>query len=161
MIALIAAKADSDIIGSRGDLPWYLPADLQHFRQLTSGETVVMGRKTLDSIIERLGHPLPDRRNVVVTRQESLPYDGVEIIHDISLIRSLGERVFVIGGAEIYQQTIDMADTLYITEVHATIHGDAGFPLIDPDLWRETSRETHGKKKKNQYDYDFVTYEQQ
>jgi dihydrofolate reductase len=161
MIALIAAKADSDIIGSRGDLPWYLPADLRHFKQLTSGETVVMGRKTLDSIIERLGHPLPDRRNVVVTRQESLPYDGVEIIHDISLIRSLGERVFVIGGAEIYQQTIDMADTLYITEVHATIHGDAVFPLIDPDLWRETSRETHGKDDKNQYDYDFVTYEQQ
>ncbi|MFZ1458347.1 MAG: dihydrofolate reductase [Candidatus Saccharimonadales bacterium] len=161
MIALIAAKADSDIIGSRGDLPWYLPADLQHFRQLTSGETVVMGRKTLDSIIERLGHPLPDRRNVVVTRQESLPYDGVEIIHDISLIRSLGERVFVIGGAEIYQQTIGMADTLHVTEVHATIDGDATFPLIDPASWRETSRETHRKDDKNQYDYDFVTYERQ
>ncbi len=120
-----------------------------------------MGRKTLDSIIERLGHPLPDRRNVVVTRQESLPYDGVEIIHDISLIRSLGERVFVIGGAEIYQQTIGMADTLHVTEVHATIDGDATFPLIDPASWRETSRETHRKDDKNQYDYDFVTYERQ
>jgi dihydrofolate reductase len=161
MIALIAAKADNDVIGSRGDLPWYLPADLRHFKQLTSGETVVMGRKTLDSIIERLGHPLPDRRNVVVTRQESLPYDGVEIIHDISLIRSLGERVFVIGGAEIYQQTIGMADTLHVTEVHATIDGDATFPLIDPASWRETSRETHRKDDKNQYDYDFVTYERQ
>jgi dihydrofolate reductase len=161
MIVLIAAKANNDIIGSRGDLPWYLPADLRHFKQLTRGETVVMGRKTLNSIIERLGHPLPDRRNVVVTRQESLPYEGVEIIHDIALIRSLGERIFVIGGAEIYQQTIDMADTLYVTEVHATIDGDAVFPLIDPDLWRETSRETHSKDDKNQYDYDFVTYERQ
>ncbi|MGB3023262.1 MAG: dihydrofolate reductase [Candidatus Saccharimonadales bacterium] len=159
MISLIVAKSDNDVIGSHDGLPWYLPADLRHFKQLTTGHTVVMGRKTFDSIISRLGHPLPERRSIVVTRDVEFTYDDVEVIHDVASIRKLADRVFVIGGGEIYRQTIDHADVLYVTEVHADIDGDVTFPTIDAQVWRETSREPHVRDDKNQYDYDFVTYE--
>ncbi len=159
MISLIVAKSDNDVIGSHDGLPWYLPADLRHFKQLTTGHTVVMGRKTFDSIISRLGHPLPERRSIVVTRDVEFAYDDVEVIHDVASIRKLADRVFVIGGGEIYRQTIDHADVLYVTEVHADIDGDVTFPTIDAQVWRETSREPHVRDDKNQYDYDFVTYE--
>ncbi len=159
MISLIVAKSDNDVIGSHDGLPWYLPADLRHFKQLTTGHTVVMGRKTFDSIISRLGHPLPERRSIVVTRDLEFTYDDVEAIHDVASIRKLADRIFVIGGGEIYRQTIDHADVLYVTEVHADIESDVTFPSIDPQKWRETSREPHVRDDKNQYDYDFVTYE--
>ncbi len=159
MISLIVAKSDNDVIGSHDGLPWYLSADLRHFKQLTTGHTVVMGRKTFDSIISRLGHPLPERRSIVVTRDVEFAYDDVEVIHDVASISKLADRVFVIGGGEIYRQTIDHADVLYVTEVHADIDGDVTFPTIDAQVWRETSREPHVRDDKNQYDYDFVTYE--
>ena len=159
MVSIIVAKSGNDVIGSRGELPWYLPADLRHFKQLTTGHTVVMGRKTFDAIISRLGRPLPERHNIVVTRDAEFAYDGVEVMYDVPSIRKLASRVFVIGGGEVYRQTIDYADTLYVTEVHANIDGDATFPTIEPTKWRETSRETHTRDDKNQYDYDFVTYE--
>lgn len=158
MISLCVALSKNNVIGLHNTLPWYLPADLKHFKELTTGQTVVMGRKTLESIIDRIGHPLPQRRNVVVTRQDSLPYDGVEIIHDIAHIRNLAQHVFVIGGADIYRHTLPMADELHVTEVHATIAGDTYFPDIDPREWREVSHEAHAKDDRNEYDYDFVVY---
>lgn len=161
MLAIAVAKSANNVVGSRGGLPWYLPADLRHFKQLTTGHTVVMGRKTFDSIISRLGHPLPERHSIVVTRDAEFAYDGVEVMYDVASIRKLAGRVFVIGGGEVYRQTIDYADTLYVTEVHADIEGDVTFPTIEPAIWRETSRETHTRDDKNQYDYDFVTYERQ
>lgn len=156
-LQIIAAVARDGIIGSNNDLPWYLPADLRHFKEVTMGHTVVMGRKTFESILQRLGKPLPDRKNVVITRDRLFSYPGVTIIHDVADISKLGD-CFVIGGAEIYRQTIDMADRLYITEVHADIEGDTFFPDINSS-WKEISREQHQADDKNQYDYDFVVYE--
>ncbi len=157
MISLIVAKAQNNVIGSRNDLPWYLPADLRRFKELTTGHTVVMGRKTLESILARLGHPLPDRRNIVLTRQQ-VSYPDVEALHDLREIERLDDDVFIIGGAEVYAQTISMADRLYVTEVKAEINGDAHFPDIDRGTWQEMTREPHFKDDKNQYDYDFVVY---
>jgi dihydrofolate reductase len=136
-----------------------LPADLKHFKEITSGHTVVMGRTTFESILKRLGNPLPNRRNVVLTRDPVFASHGVEVIHNIEDIRSLGDDIFVIGGAQVYAATIHLANRLYVTEVHTRIDGDAHFPAIDPAIWREASREKHFSDEKNQYAYDFVVYE--
>ncbi len=157
MISIIVAKAQDNVIGSKNDLPWYLPADLKHFKEITTGHTVLMGRKTLQSILDRIHKPLPDRTNIVVTRDTTFSYSGVDVIHTLDDIKTLGD-VFVIGGAEIYKQTIDMADRLYVTEVQATIDGDTYFPELTKD-WKETLRESHKADEKNQYDYDFVVYD--
>ena len=158
MLSLIVARAENDVIGSKNDLPWYIPADLKRFKELTTGHTVVMGRKTFESIIARLGHPLPDRHNVVVTRQKSFTSKGVTVVHEVAAINDLEGEIFIIGGAEMYQQTLDFADGLYVTEVHADIPGDTYFPAIDPSRWHEVSREPHLKNEKNQFDFDFVVY---
>lgn len=157
MISLIVARAENNVIGSKNDLPWYLPADLRHFKELTTGHTVVMGRKTYESIVKRLGSALPNRRNVVLTRQE-VYFPDAEVIRGIEEIEKLGD-VFVIGGAEVYKATIGRADRLYITEVHAEIAGDTYFPTLETSHWREVSREHHGRDEKNQFDFDFVVYE--
>jgi dihydrofolate reductase len=157
MISIIVAKANNNVIGSKNDLPWYLPADLRHFKEVTAGHTVVMGRTTFQSIISRIGKPLPNRKNVVMTRDLEFSYPGVTTIHSLDQIKELGD-VFIIGGAEVYSQTIEMADRLYITEVHADIDGDTYFPALDSS-WREVSREKHQADEKNPYDFDFVTYE--
>ncbi|MEO5691160.1 MAG: dihydrofolate reductase [Candidatus Saccharimonadales bacterium] len=157
MISIIVAKSLNNVIGSRNDLPWHLPADQKYFRDITRGQTVVMGTKTFDSIIAGLNKPLPDRKNIVITRDRTFAYTDVEVIHDIESIKQLGD-VFVIGGAEIYRQTIDFADKLYVTEIDVVVDGDAYFPEIN-DAWHEVSRETHKADDKNQYDYDFVVYE--
>ena len=159
MVAIVVAVAEGNVIGSRNDLPWYLPADLKHFKEITSGHTVVMGRTTFESILKRLGKPLPNRRNVVLTRDPAFASHGVEIIHNIEDIRSLGDDIFVIGGAQVYAATIYLANRLYVTEVHTRIDGDAHFPAIDRAIWREASREKHFSDEKNQYAYDFVVYE--
>jgi dihydrofolate reductase len=157
MISLIAAVAANGVIGSRNDLPWYLPSDLRRFKELTTGKTVVMGRRTYESILGRLGQPLPDRRNIVVTRKSG-DFVGAEVIHTTRDIDRLGD-VFVIGGAELYASTIDEADRLYLTEVHAEIVGDAYFPPIDRTQWQEVAREPHAADGVNQYPFDFVVYE--
>lgn len=159
MISLIAAQARHNVIGHRNDLPWYLPADLRHFRDLTRGHTVLMGRKTFDSIVARLGKPLPDRDSIVVTRDRDFRYDGVQVIHSLDDIPKLTSELFIIGGAEIYRQMIDQADRLYITDIHADISGDTYFPAIDANKWREISRDKHQSDVKNPYDYDFVVYD--
>lgn len=160
MISLVAARALNGVIGSENDLPWYLPADLRRFKEITTGHTVVMGRKTYESILSRLGKPLPDRQSVVLTRQAD--FEGaknVKVIHDLAEIKKLPGEIFVIGGAEIYAQTIGLAQKLYLTEVQANIPGDTYFPEIDLASWRETARQPHQKDAKNQFDYDFVVYE--
>lgn len=162
MISLIVAIAHDNVIGRSNDLPWYLPADLKHFKDITIGHTVVMGRKTYESIASRLGKPLPDRHNIIVTRDEELVVPGATVAHSLetALDEHIDKEIFVIGGAEIYAQALPHADKLYVTIVDADITGgDTFFPLIDPTLWRETSRESHMKDDRNEYDYDFVTYE--
>ncbi|MBI4050093.1 MAG: dihydrofolate reductase [Candidatus Doudnabacteria bacterium] len=155
MIILVAAVAKNNVIGKENDLPWYLPEDLKRFKRLTTGKTVLMGRKTYDSIIRRLGKPLPNRKNVVVTRDANFKApEGVEIYHslDAALAKYGNEHLFVIGGGEIYRQTIDRADKLEITHVDQQIDGDAFFPEIDEKKWKKTEEEPHEG-------YTFVTYE--
>ncbi len=159
MISLIVAKTSKDVIGINNDLPWYLPADLKHFKEITSDHAVVMGRKTFESIIKRLGHALPNRDNIVLTRDTSYASHEAHIIHDISYIQTLKGNTFVIGGAEIYNITIDQADRIYVTEIHADVDGDTYFPDINSSDWREISRESHLADDKNKYDYAFVIYE--
>ncbi len=158
MISFIVAKAQNNVIGNRNALPWHLPADLKHFQALTTGHTIVMGRKTFQSIIDRNGTILPRRHNVVVTRDQGFSYPGVTVIHDVAKISTLGD-CFIIGGAELWRQTFALADRLYVTDIHADIDGDVVFPEIDAATWRETSREHHKKDDKNPHDYDFVVYE--
>lgn len=153
MISLIAAVARNGIIGSNNSLPWRLRDDLRRFKTITSGHTVLMGRKTFESI----GRPLPNRTNLVLTRRTD-EIDGVELIHSLDALQE-HDDVFVIGGAEVYAQTINDADTLYITEVAADVAGDARFPGIEPSLWREVSREHHSADDENQYDVDYVVYQ--
>ena len=162
MISLIVAIAHDNVIGRSNDLPWYLPADLKHFKEMTTGHTVIMGHKTYDSIATRLGGPLPNRHNVIVTRNEELVVPGVTVAHSLELALNENENgeVFVIGGSEVYAQSLPHADKLYITEVDADIvGGDTFFPAIDMTMWRETSREAYKKDDRNEYDYAFVTYE--
>lgn len=158
MISLIVAVAENNVIGSKNDLPWRLSADLKRFKELTTGHTVVMGRKTFESVVKRLGKPLPNRKNVVVTRSP-LVYDGVTVLHDLDGVKKLNGEVFIIGGANIYEQTLLMANKLYVTEVKARVQGDTYFPVISPNDWREVSREPRAKDENNQYDFEFVVYE--
>lgn len=157
---IMAAKASNNIIGKNNDLVWYLPADLKFFKQTTKGHTLIMGRKTFES----LGNPLPHRDSWVVTRNKNYRCEGATVFHSLESALKAGEEkgletVFILGGGEIYRQSMDLADKLVITEVHHDFEGDTRFPEIDPDIWQEVSREEHKADDKNQYDYAFVKYE--
>jgi len=161
MVALVVATAENNIIGHAGQLPWgRLPADLRHFKQLTLGHPVVMGRKTYDSI----GRALPGRPNLVVTRQASWAAPGCETLPSVlAALARAGELagpegvVCVIGGGEIYCEALHAAEVVYLTEVHATFEGDASFPALPPAEWREETRERHSADAANPYAYSFVT----
>jgi dihydrofolate reductase len=150
--------ARNRVIGDNNTLPWHLPADLKHFKALTMGHHIVMGRKTYESI----GKPLPGRTSVVVTRNARYAQPGVVMAHSLeTAISACGndEEIFVIGGAEIYRQAIAFADRIYLTEIDADISGDAYFTEFDDKLWQETSRESHAPDEKNAYPYHFVVYD--
>ncbi len=160
MISLIAAIGKNYELGKKNSLLWDMPADMKHFRETTQGHTVIMGQKTFDSI----GRPLPNRRNIVVTRNDSFNTEGVEIsksLEDtIASFKDSLEEVFVIGGGEIYRQTIDKADKLYITHIEESFpDADAFFPEIIPLVWNEVKHEEHKKDAENLYDYTFSVYE--
>jgi len=161
MVAFIVAKAANDVIGSRNDLPWYLPADLKHFKELTTGHALIMGRKTFESIYNRLHGPLPNRRNIVVTRSlQALPERFERAASPQAALKLVSNGdVYIIGGATIYKAYLEQnaADTIYLTEIHADIPGDVRFPELLPGAWREISREDHTRDGKNPYDYSFVT----
>ncbi len=154
MITLIAAVAQNGCIGKDGKLPWHIPADLKRFRELTTGHTVIMGRKTWDSIPTKF-RPLPNRRNIVLTRNPDLVLpDGVEQFSSLAaaLATHTNESIFVIGGAEVYASALPLAQRLELTTVHQVIDGDAFFPAFDTTTWKETQHETHDG-------YDFIRYE--
>ena len=150
MIALVVAYSANRVIGRDGDLPWRLPTDLRRFRELTTGGTVVMGRKTWDSLPERF-RPLPGRRNVVVSRNGC---DAPEVCRSVA--EALREDCFVIGGGEIYAQALARADRVYATEVEGEVEGDAHFPELGPQ-WREAERSD--PIEESGHVYSFVTYE--
>ncbi len=159
MISIIVAMANNRVIGKSNDLPWYLPADLKHFKELTTRHAVIMGRKTFDSIVQRLRKPLPNRTNIVVTREQDYKYDGVIVAHSIeeAIQKAKGEEIFIIGGEQIFNLALPLTDRLIITEVNADIDGDTYFPEYDKNTFKEVTREDHKKDDKNPYDYSFVT----
>jgi len=157
-LALIAAMAGNRVIGRDNQLPWRLSADLRHFKALTMGKPVIMGRNTHESI----GKPLPGRSNIVVTRDPHYRAPGCQVVHSLeqALQAAAGHaEVMVIGGAELYRQTLQRADRLYLTLVKAEVQGDALFPELDWSRWRELQRESHPADTSNEYDYDFVVLE--
>lgn len=150
MISLIVAKSENNVIGKNGELPWYIPEDLQHFKKLTQGNTVIMGRKTYQSI----GKSLPNRTNIVITRDRKFNCKDCIVVNTIKEAIRKSDRdkeIFIIGGGEIYKKSIIFADKIYLTQIHQTIDGDTYFPEIDISIWEEIERE-------NNEGYSFLTY---
>ncbi|WIO74450.1 dihydrofolate reductase [Porticoccaceae bacterium LTM1] len=144
-IALVVAMARNGVIGRENQLPWHLPEDLKYFKSVTMGKPIIMGRKTYDSI----GRPLPGRTNIVITRDTKWRADGVEVVHSLDQALALATEVadrdgvdelIVMGGGEIYRQSLERANRLYITEVDADVDGDARFPTFNIDQWPEIKR---------------------
>lgn len=158
MISIIVAAAQNNAIGKNNDLLWHLPADLKFFKETTTGQTVIMGRKTFESI----NKPLPNRRNIVITRQADYNAEGIEVVSSLDKAIKLcdpKEENFVIGGAEIYDLAMDRADRIYFTLIYAEFEADTFFPPILQDLWLLTSESYHNADEKNPYDYNFMIYE--
>ncbi|MFP5410742.1 MAG: dihydrofolate reductase [Gammaproteobacteria bacterium] len=157
-ISVIAALAKNRVIGIENRLPWRLPEDLAHFKALTLGHPILMGRKTFES----LGRPLPGRTNVVITRNPDYRPEGCLVAASIPAAIALcgeADEVFFIGGAELYAQAIPLADRLYITEVDVDAIGDAWFPDYDRRAFKEVSRVSHTGEKGDPLRFDFVVYE--
>lgn len=159
-ISIIVAVAENGVIGRGNDLPWRLSADLRRFKQLTMGHAVIMGRRTYESI----GRPLPGRRMIVVTRQQGYRVDGGEAVSSLQLACERAaahgdDEAMVIGGAEIFQQALPLADRLYFTRVHARPDGDVFFPAYDVAQWQLTSSEPHAADDKNEYPFSFEIYQ--
>jgi len=155
---LIAAVARNGVIGANNRLPWRLPDDLRRFRSLTTGHSVIMGRRTFESI----GGPLPGRQNIVVTRQRDFRAAGCDTaatLADAIALAKLPEPVFVIGGAALYQAALPFADALFLTEIDRDFPGDARFPDFARDEWRETARELLRQEEPGGFAYAFAAYE--
>lgn len=159
MLSLIVAISENYAIGKAGDLLCHLPNDLKHFKELTTGATIVMGKKTFFSLPRR---PLPNRRNIVLTRDIAFAYDNTEVAHSIPELQTMlqaDERVFIIGGGEVYKQFMPLVDELQITHIHHTWEdADTFFPEIDLSIWECTSEEQHEQDEKHAFAYTFATY---
>lgn len=152
--------AENRTIGKNNQLPWHMPADLKHFKELTTGHPVLMGRKTYDSI----GRPLPNRTNIVLTRDQNFSAPDCVVLSSVEQALDMAsdldaDEVFVIGGAAIYRQLLPRMHRLYLTIIHHKFTGDAHFPEIDDTSWQEVSRETHDPDDNNRYAYSFITLE--
>jgi len=158
MISIIVAASTNNVIGAAGDLPWRLSDDLKRFKTITMGKPIVMGRKTWDSI----GHPLPGRQNIVISRQANFVAEGCEVVAstDEAIAATGGaDEVMVIGGSQVYSLFLPAAERLYLTRVHAEVAGDAFFPDIDELEWRLVDDESHSADDRNAFDFSFRTYE--
>lgn len=163
-IALIAAVADNGTIGDDGEMPWHIPADLQHFKATTMGNPVIMGRRTYESIAARIDGPLPGRHNIVLSRSEPDLHEGVVVADSIDAaiaeacavceLDDDAERIFVVGGATVYEQFLERADELVLTELDEAYDGDTEFPEWDDSGWLEVDRD-------DREDFAFVTYHRQ
>lgn len=155
MISLIAAVSKNGVIGDSNKLIWHLPADLKRFKELTVGHSIVMGRKTYESI----GRPLPDRRNIIITRDENYKVQDCEIVNSIEeALLITNNDCFIIGGGEIYKQTVTLANKIYLTLIDSDFVGDTYFPDID-QKWFVCDEQAQIKDEKNPYNYKFITYE--
>lgn len=158
-ISIIVAAAENNVIGGHNALLWKLPADFTRMKDLTMGHSLIMGRKTHESI----GRPLPGRRNIVITRQ-NVDYAGCEVVASLedalaAVQNDASGEVFIFGGGEIYKQAMPKTDRIYMTRVHAEFEGDTYFPEIDPNEWKEIEREDHAADDENPYPFSFITYE--
>lgn len=160
MLSIVVAKAKNNMIGRENKLIWKLPADLQHFKELTTGHVIIMGRKTFES----LGRVLPNRKHIVFSQNPDFKVndENVQVVHSMLQIQQYIEdekENFVIGGAMIYNLLMPHVTKMYVTEIEQEFEGDAFFPRINTEIWQETSREKGPKDEKNNLDYDYVTYE--
>ena len=158
--SIMVARSDNHVIGKDNQLPWRMPADLRYFKQTTMGHYCIMGRKTFESV----DNPLPGRTNVIITRQPEYHAEGCLVVHNLEEAFRQGEEqaqaeIFILGGAEIYKQALDVVDRIYLTEIKTIVDGDTFFPKIDYTQWKETKREEHSADEKNPYDYAFVVLE--
>ncbi len=158
--AIVAALSSNGVIGRNNTLPWRLPADLRHFKYLTLGKPIVMGRKTYESI----GRPLPGRENIVVSRDPGLVITGCRVCSSLEAALALARdlepvhQAMVIGGGELYRQVLPLAGWMYLTRIHCEIEGDTFFPEIEPGQWREIRREDHPGGVDTDLDYSFIDY---
>lgn len=167
IISAIVAVSDNGIIGRDSDLPWHLPDDMKFFQRTTRGHHIITGRKNYETIPAKY-RPLKDRVNIVVTRNKNYSAEVAVVAHSLNAAIKLAhkageEEVFIIGGGEIYKEALEhkLIDRLYITEVHAHIEGDTRFPTIDPEQWREVSRELHRTDEKHEIPFSFVVLDRQ
>ena len=157
MITIIAAIAENNALGKDNQLIWHLPADLKRFKKVTLGHHIIMGRKTFES----LGKPLPNRTTIIITRNKNYAQEGCIIVHSLQeaiKAAKTDENPYILGGAEIYKQALEIADQLDLTFVHHPFEADAFFPEIDLNIWKESTREDCKADEKNKYNYSFVTY---
>jgi len=158
ILSIITAMDENRLIGKENGLPWKLPADLQFFKKVTMSKPIIMGRKTFESI----GRPLPGRRNIIITRDQSFRADGCEVVFSpesaVDAVSNVDEAM-VIGGANIYQQLIPSADRLYLTKVAGEFDGDAWFPEINFSEWQLSEKEDHLADEKNETDYSFQVFD--
>jgi len=158
MLSLLVAMSENRVIGKDGALPWHLSADLKRFKRLTMGHTLVMGRRTHESI----GQPLPGRRTIVLTRQTVYSPEGVETASNLATALELAaedSEVFVVGGAEVYADALPEADRIYLTRIHAQFEGDTSFPPLDKSVWRLVESERHPADDGFPHDYSFEIWE--
>lgn len=156
-IILIAAAAENNALGKDNRMLWHLPDDFKRFKALTTGHPIIMGRKTLES----MGRPLPNRTNIVITRQEDYRAEGCVIAHSLGDALALcpqDEEVYIIGGGEVYRQAMDKADVIELTRVHTTIDADTYFPEIDPAGWKKEAKIFHPKDEKHALEFTFETW---
>ena len=158
ILSIIVACTENNVIGRDNDMPWHLPADLKHFKSLTTGNPIIMGRKTYESI----GRPLPKRRNLIITRNASYTAEGIEIYQSLeqAVENCQQEREsFIIGGGQIYNCALEMADRIYLTRIHTEIDGDTFFPELKMDKWKLVDDQFVHRDDKNEHDMSFQTYE--
>jgi len=158
MLSLVVAAGENNEIGKSGRMPWHLPADLRHFKSITLGKPIIMGRKTFEAI----GKPLPERRNIVVSRRHSYSAPGCEVTQSFTdaLVLAAGvAEIMVIGGGEIYSEALPRAQRIYLTRVHGHFDADTFFPTIDPSNWREIACEDYAADARNPQPYSFITLE--
>ncbi|MFA5620258.1 MAG: dihydrofolate reductase [Weeksellaceae bacterium] len=159
MVTLVVAKNENNVIGDDNQLIWHLPNDLKHFKRITTGHPIIMGRLTFES----LGRPLPNRTNIIVTRNSDWQVEGTLVFHSLEAAvkkaKELDDEIFIIGGGQIFEQAMEFADAIEMTEVYNHAEGEVLFPEIDAEIWEVVSMEAHQKDEKHPFDYTFIRLE--
>lgn len=163
VISMIAAMGTNRVIGKDNDIPWHLPDDFQFFKRTTKGHFVIMGRKNFESLPDRF-RPLPDRPNVIITRQQNYQAPGATVVNSLEDALAIAKdqketEAFIIGGGEIYKMGLPVADKIYLTKIHASFEGDTFFPEFDESRWKELSKEQHPQDERHKFAFDFVIFE--